>query len=182
MNRIIAVLMLVAFAITANAVPIKLGWDASPGSGITYVVKSWNFTTNAATGVRTRTTIKQSFPSVSGLVQDVNLPVGEHVVTVQAIWTPMLPSEGTIESDPSNDLVVLVPAAPGNLKIVKTVVSNGMRLDVFGDKAKRVTLYRDNGNGKWKEIHVFKNFDGQDKFVDKNWTKKKDFDYKVEVS
>lgn len=181
MKTLLTFLLTFVLAVAAFAANVKLGWDASADGGVTYTLKSWNFTVNPTTKARTRTTVKQTFPSVTGLVQDVNLPVGEHIMTVQAMWKPDPKEIVGIESDPSNDLFVLVPAAPGNLKIVQTPVANGMRLDIYGDKTKQLTLYRNNGKG-WKKLKVFKNFKGEARFVDTNWSKSKNFEWKIEAA
>lgn len=167
-HTLLTLLVLALAAIASPAASVQLEWDPSPDTDITgYIVHHGPESGKYDTKVQLGNVTTYTFDGIT--------PSREYFVAVSAV------NAAGLQSALSNEVRFRIPNPAGNLRLIKqTPQANGMKLEVMGDPAPKLALLRDNGNGKWKEIHVFKPFIGEGSFVDKNWNKNKTFRWKVE--
>lgn len=167
MKHFLSLLILFALLIASSfGATVNLAWDPSPDADVvSYQLK---YGTEPGKYTETQTLGKVTEGSVPATAGQQYYAV---VVAVNAAG---------LVSDPSNEVTFKVPRPAPQLRVITQIPqANGMLLDITAEKSKALALYRDNGNGKWKRIHTFKNFSGNDQFLDKNWSKNKQFQWKV---
>lgn len=121
--RLLLVLVLVLVLEPARAGEVTLAWDASPSPGVTNYVLYAHTNALSATNLASALVKVNAGTNLTALVENLRPPATWYFVATAVA--------GGVQSDPSNQLIVQVPVAPANQRVL--AVQFGVTLTNFTD-------------------------------------------------